>query len=899
MTRDASWATVKRIQQVYEIGSGKTAYPHQVEGVHKVLRAIERGTQKRFLHYYAPRTGKTLVQASLAYWLMRLSEDIGIGLVVIVNDREFLDSQSFEVVQTFMMKMRMAAAPWKVRARVIQADSTKELREVLASCERSIAEGEQCQTILFTTFQKLNSSELIWTRASDALARKTLVMPDEVHRSHTEFGSMTLAMERVLGASYYVALTGTPNKQALERFGTLGADGLRRPFHAYHLGQAVSEGLVMDPRTEYHEVVSIVSGLDDSCISDQEKSRLRRLMSASSGRDMLTARVRLVLEHFHSTCDPLSYRAQGLVLCASRQDVLDATKIARMLARRNPELDFQDEDILGAFSGSVSGETEKDLNGFFMRSAMDAKRAKILFVAHKFETGYDNPAVTCLYMCRKIDTSTLATQVLLRHCSKRPGKIRPITIDFANQDGQILSAMSMYFGDVVCHPTGVVRKEVTRNDHRAQVQSSSRKVIEKHLLGRIRLDRLELRPVATPARCQSAPGSISLNQQRGSEVTPSESHSNIMLLKVMLPGQQMNTLERAALAALSKKAATGHLGTLKALSNAGASLAMKKVLINGEKRDRAMVKSSLEELQKADFEAKKLLELMTSIDSVKSDGAGQCFKAVTTLRALLAEDDSKILPASRLNACSASLDALTRFNSFELDFGESFGSFSTPFFAGRNAEFYTQIWGLLDQLSSADEEAARAVNAKKSVDSLNTVDEAALADASATSVLLEKLRHAMASASPSLRKAMKDEMAVDGLRRVMAFGMPENVKVAEGILQSFSNISEDAFRLAQYRTFLDIFSRSTAFTSEDCETLRNLFEKAFPKRPSSPFMFGFPGLHLGNSRISPDLDGQIIRRFGLEDVGRQLVRHGQRNLGAEILNAFQNEERPVKRLRNV
>lgn len=166
---------------------------------------------------------------------------------------------------------------------------------------------------------------------------------------------------------------------------------------------------------------------------------MQRLMSASSGRDMLTARVRLVLEHFHSTCDPLSYRAQGLVLCASRQDVLDATKIARVLARRNPELDFQHEDILGAFSGSVSGETEKDLNGFFMRSAMDAKRAKILFVAHKFETGYDNPAVTCLYMFRKIDTSTLATQVLLRHCSKRPGKIRPITIDFANQDGQILS----------------------------------------------------------------------------------------------------------------------------------------------------------------------------------------------------------------------------------------------------------------------------------------------------------------------------------------------------------------------------------------------------------------------------------------------------------------------------
>lgn len=55
--------------------------------------------------------------------------------------------------------------------------------------------------------------------------------------------------------------------------------------------------------------------------------------------------------------------------------------------------------------------------------------------------------------------------------------------------------MSMYFGDVVCHPTGVVRKEVTRNDHRAQVQSSSRKVIEKHLLGRLVIFHLGTRPV--------------------------------------------------------------------------------------------------------------------------------------------------------------------------------------------------------------------------------------------------------------------------------------------------------------------------------------------------------------------------------------------------------------------
>ena len=33
-------------------------------------------TQKRFLHHYAPSAGNTLVQASLPYWLMRLSEEM-------------------------------------------------------------------------------------------------------------------------------------------------------------------------------------------------------------------------------------------------------------------------------------------------------------------------------------------------------------------------------------------------------------------------------------------------------------------------------------------------------------------------------------------------------------------------------------------------------------------------------------------------------------------------------------------------------------------------------------------------------------------------------------------------------------------------------------------------------
>ncbi|CAJ1368425.1 unnamed protein product [Effrenium voratum] len=111
---DVAWATKHRITRVYELGlAGKAPYPHQVEGIQRVLKALVAGNQKRFLHYYAPRTGKTFVQAALAYWLLMLRKELRFSLVVIVNDREFLDTQSFEAVDIFLRRLRAAGNPWQ------------------------------------------------------------------------------------------------------------------------------------------------------------------------------------------------------------------------------------------------------------------------------------------------------------------------------------------------------------------------------------------------------------------------------------------------------------------------------------------------------------------------------------------------------------------------------------------------------------------------------------------------------------------------------------------------------------------------------------------------------------------------------------------------------------------
>eukprot|EP00438_Fugacium_kawagutii_P029210 Skav229545 [mRNA] locus=scaffold568:240027:259515:+ [translate_table: standard] len=294
----------------------------------------------------------------------------------------------------------------------------------------------------------------------------------------------------------------------------------------------------------------------------------------------------------------------------------------------------------------------------------------------------------------------------------------------------------------------------------------------------------------------------------------------------------------------------------------------------------------------------KLLGLVTSIDAVKSGRAVECFKGIKSIRQRLAEDTSNLQVASRLSACEGSLEALTKFSRFELDFGEFFESFSVPFFAGRNAEFYQQIWTLLAELAPANKEAAQATLAKKSHDALSVAFNEGTAQEPETedcSTMLRQLRDAIASGSPALLKAMKDEGTVDALRRVMAFGTLEQVEIAEGILKRFSDVCEDGFRLAHYRHHIAEFSKSTRFSSTDLECIRNLLNRALPpEQPDDPFSFFFRG-----RRECSDLEGQIIRRFGLEQVGHQLVRFAsgpRHRLGLEILKAF--EERPLKRLRN-
>jgi len=383
----------------------------------------------------------------------------------------------------------------------------------------------------------------------------------------------------------------------------------------------VRDGLVMDPRTDYSVVASRIAGLGSASISQQEHCRLQQLLADSSVH--LRSRVRYMLEDFGSRSASLCYPAQAMVLCSSKKEVVEATRLARRILPGLPSLQHMCPlDIVGAFSTKCEQMTERDLNSRSIATSEDAKQARILFVAHKFETGYDNSALTFLYIFRHFAETTqqLTTQVMLRHCSKRVGKVRPVTLDFTNQGRQVLNAINIFFGDIVCRSGQLLEgRHVAPPPVRAAQPrrpsapdsagapspgasaTSTRQCVEQLLVSRLQVEHLEARPIATPARAMtadaplaslaSAPAPVHVLPPARPPPRPSPSllvaddsdgdnginnepcpaasdmRTDVLLLKVLQnePGEG----ERTALARLAAKARKGHKSTARALSQHG------------------------------------------------------------------------------------------------------------------------------------------------------------------------------------------------------------------------------------------------------------------------------------------------------------------------------------------
>lgn len=174
-----------------------------------------------------------------------------------------------------------------------------------------------------------------------------------------------------------------------------------------------------------------------------------------------TQKVEFILEHFtKNEAYRLYGEAKAMVVTSSRAAAVTYKLAFDAAIKKNPTLNIR---ALVAFSGTVKGKdvgdgadfkvgpdkeySESNLNpeigSLDLRKAFEQKECRVMLVANKFQTGFNQPKLVAMYLDKKI-SGVEVVQTLSRLNRTYPGKDKTFVIDFVNDPKTILSEFKKY-----------------------------------------------------------------------------------------------------------------------------------------------------------------------------------------------------------------------------------------------------------------------------------------------------------------------------------------------------------------------------------------------------------------------------------------------------------------------
>ena len=403
---------------------------HQLDVVRKIIDDVsQNGVGKTYLIQHSAGSGKSNSITWCAYRLIEaysakdsMSERPIFDSVIVVTDRKILDKQLRENIANFS----------EVKNIIAPAFSSAELKSNL----------ENGKKIIISTIQKF---PFIVEGIGDLSDKKFAIIIDEAHSSQSgtahqkmneamgkkEFDNDMDAQDMVLeiiksrklknNASYF-AFTATPKNSTLEKFGTKQDDGSLAPFHLYSMKQAIEEGFILDVLsnyTTYKSYYEIVKSIDDNPYFRTDKAQKRLRGFVEKNPSTISTKTEIIIDHFINNVvktNKLKGKAKAMVVTADIQTAILYHKaiVKKLHAIGDPF------GAIVAFSGKKELDgieyTEDSINGFDSKDIaqnFDSDHYRVLIVANKFLTGFDQPKLCAMYVDKKLD-GVLAVQALSR-----------------------------------------------------------------------------------------------------------------------------------------------------------------------------------------------------------------------------------------------------------------------------------------------------------------------------------------------------------------------------------------------------------------------------------------------------------------------------------------------------
>jgi type I restriction enzyme R subunit len=259
----------------------------------------------------------------------------------------------------------------------------------------------------------------------------------------------------------FFAFTATPKGKTLQLFGLPGPKGLPEAFHIYSMRQAIEEGFILDVLTNYTTYATyyrlLKAAEDDPHLPKRKGARaLAKFMTLHPHN--IEQKTEVIIEHFRrSVMHRIGGRAKAMVVTASR---LHAVRYKLAFEEYLAENLYTDIRVLVAFSGTVRDPktareytepamntnilTGKSISETELPSRFESPEFKVLLVANKYQTGFDQPLLCAMYVDKRLD-GVQAVLTLSRLNRMIPGKDAPFVLDFVNNAEDIYRAFKPYY----------------------------------------------------------------------------------------------------------------------------------------------------------------------------------------------------------------------------------------------------------------------------------------------------------------------------------------------------------------------------------------------------------------------------------------------------------------------
>ncbi len=457
---------------------------HQLDVVRKLIAdASLHGVGKTYLIQHSAGSGKSNSITWAAFQLIETypANEAAAGnkgmhhplfdSVIVVTDRRLLDKQLRENIKDFS----------EVKNIVAPAYSSQELKQNLENGKR----------IIITTIQKF---PVIYNSIADLSDKRFAVIIDEAHSSQSGTAADKLnqtigsnadadevdAQEIILEAmrtrrmsknASYLAFTATPKNATLEKFGVRQPDGKFKPFHLYSMKQAIEEGFILDVLgnyTTYRSYYAIEKSIEENPLFETVKAQKKLRAYVEGHEQTIAVKAEIMLDHFISkvvNAKKLKGKAKALVVT---QNIESAIRyyfaLNRLLeAKGNPfriaiafsgkkKLDGMEhsEDTLNNFPAEWDKAKATDPGYISDKIAryFNMDQYRILVVANKYLTGFDQPKLSVMYVDKKLQ-GVLAVQALsrLNRAADQLGKKSEdlFVLDFFNSTEDIKAAFDDFY----------------------------------------------------------------------------------------------------------------------------------------------------------------------------------------------------------------------------------------------------------------------------------------------------------------------------------------------------------------------------------------------------------------------------------------------------------------------